>query len=113
MALTQVTVLPHPALCPQGRVFEARAGRKLIDALLEEGIALEHACEKVGACATCHVYVRAGAAALAPPDDEEEDQLDEAWGLQADSRLSCCVKLRGEALTVELPRYTKNHARER
>lgn len=110
---THITVLPHPDLCPHGLSFDARPGRKLVDALLEHGIAIEHACEKVGACATCHVHLRAGAEHVAPADDEEEDQLDDAWGLDAQSRLSCCVKVKGPALTVELPRYTKNHARER
>ena len=109
---TAVTVLPHPELCPQGAAFEARAGRKLVDVLLEHGIAIEHACEKVCACATCHVHVRSGAEHLAAADDEEEDQLDDAWGLDAQSRLACCVKLGGPAVVIELPRYTKNHARE-
>jgi 2Fe-2S ferredoxin len=112
VALTRVTVQPHPDLCPDGASFDAPAGRKLIDALLDHGIALEHACEKVGACATCHVHLVEGADAVKPADDEEEDQLDQAWGLRADSRLSCCVRLKGAALTVALPRYTKNHARE-
>lgn len=111
--LTHVQVLPHPDLCPNGTEFDAKRNRKLIDALLEHGIALEHACEKVCACATCHVYIRQGAEHLAPADEEEEDQLDDAWGLDADSRLSCCVRLKGPALVVELPMYTKNHARER
>jgi ferredoxin, 2Fe-2S len=109
---TTVRVLPHPDLCPEGAAFSARSGRKLADALLEHGIAIEHACEKVCACATCHVHIRDGAEHLAAADDEEEDQLDEAWGLDAQSRLACCVKLAGPALVVELPRYTKNHARE-
>ncbi len=109
---TRVTVLPHADLCPQGAEFDARQGRKLVDALLEHGITIEHACEKVGACATCHVHLRAGAEAITPADEEEEDQLDAAWGLDAQSRLACCVKLKGLALVVELPRYTKNHARE-
>jgi 2Fe-2S ferredoxin len=113
MNTTHVTVLPHAELCPQGLSFDARQGKKLVDELLAQGIAIEHACEKVGACATCHVYVREGATALAAADDEEEDQLDDAWGLQACSRLSCCVKVKGDALTIELPRYTKNHAREK
>jgi 2Fe-2S ferredoxin len=112
VALTHVTVQPHPDLCPDGASFDAPSGRKLIDALLDHGIALEHACEKVCACATCHVYIVDGAQAVKPADDEEEDQLDKAWGLQANSRLSCCVRLKGPALTVALPRYTKNHARE-
>ena len=112
-ATTPITVLPHPQLCPQGLQFEARRGRKLVDELLAHGVAIEHACEKVGACATCHVHLRVGAEAVHPADDEEEDQLDEAWGLDAQSRLSCCVKVRGPALVIELPRYTKNHAREK
>ena len=110
---TRITVLPHPDLCPDGLTFDAPPGRKLVDVMLEHGIAIEHACEKVCACATCHVHLRTGAEFIAPPDDEEEDQLDDAWGLDAQSRLSCCVKVKGPALTVELPRYTKNHARER
>ena len=110
---TEVTVLPHPDLCPQGLVFQARQGRKLVDELLASGVAIEHACEKVCACATCHVHVRSGAEFLAPPDDDEEDQLDDAWGLDAQSRLSCCVKVKGTALVIALPLYTKNHAREK
>jgi molecular chaperone HscA len=110
---SEVTVLPHPDLCPEGLSFSARRGRKLVDELLAAGIAIEHACEKVGACATCHGHVRSGAEFLAPSDDEEEDQLDDAWGLDAQSRLSCCVRVNGPALVIALPLYTKNHARER
>lgn len=111
--LTQVTVLPHPDLCPQGLMFQARQGRKLVDELLAQGIAIEHACEKVCACATCHVHVRSGAEFIAAADDEEEDQLDDAWGIDGQSRLSCCVKVKGPALVIALPLYTKNHAREK
>lgn len=111
--LTHIRVLPHPDLCPEGKVFEARPGRKLVDAMLDNGIEIEHACEKVGACATCHVHVREGAQFVAPADDEEEDQLDDAWGLDAQSRLSCCLKVKGPELVIELPKFTRNHARER
>ena len=75
--------------------------------------AIEHACEKVCACATCHVHVRSGAEFLAETDDEEEDQLDDAWGLDAQSRLSCFIKVKGASLVIELPLYTKNQAREK
>lgn len=110
---TRVTVLPHPELCPGGLSFDARRGRKLVDELLRHGVAIEHACEKVCACATCHVYVREGADSIAAADEDEEDQLDDAWGLQTASRLSCCVKVAGPELVIELPRYTKNLAREK
>ena len=42
----------------------------------------------------------------------EEDLLDAAWGLEANSRLSCQVKLGKENITIEIPKYTINHARE-
>jgi 2Fe-2S ferredoxin len=111
--LTRVRVLPHPDLCPQGADFEARQGRKLVDALLDHGIAIEHACEKVCACATCHVHLRAGGDVVKAADDLEEDQLGAAWGLDAQSRLACCVRLSGADVVVELPLHTRNHARER
>lgn len=110
---TRVTVLPHPQLCPQGLQFEARAGRKLVDELLGHGIAIEHACEKVCACSTCHVHLREGAQLVRAADDQEEDQLSDAWGLDGQSRLSCCVRIRGPALVIELPRFSRNHAREK
>jgi 2Fe-2S ferredoxin len=110
---TSVRVLPHPELCPDGLAFEARAGRKLVDELLAHGIAIEHACEKVCACSTCHVHLREGSSFVAPADEDEEDQLGDAWGLDAQSRLACCVKVAGPALVVELPRHTRNHAREK
>ena len=109
---TRVRVLPHAELCPDGLSFDGRPGRKLIDELLAHGVALEHACEKVCACATCHVHLREGGQAVSPADEQEEDQLDAAWGVDAQSRLACCVKLRGTGLVVELPRFTRNHARE-
>jgi len=108
-----ITVLPHPALCPQGKRFEARQGSFLCDALLHAGIGLEHACEKSCACASCHVIIRDGYDALAAPSEDEEDQLDRAWGVAPGSRLACQVVVRGADLTVELPRYSLNLASER
>jgi len=110
--MSRVTVLPHPQLCPTGTSFEATAGTTVCDALLAHDIAIEHACEKVAACATCHIYVRQGGSSVNVPDDDEEDQLDDAWGLEAASRLACCVRLGNADLTIELPMHTRNLARE-
>lgn len=107
-----VQVLPHPLLCPGGMDFEARRGASLCKEMLRAGLAIEHACDMVAACATCHVHVREGSASLAEADDEENDQLDNAWGLDAQSRLACCVRLGDTDLVVEFPRHTRNHARE-
>jgi 2Fe-2S ferredoxin len=38
--------------------------------------------------------------------------LDKAWGLTASSRLSCQLNPVATDLTIELPKYTINHARE-
>lgn len=108
---TRITVLPHAELCPDGLTFDAAPGNTLVDELLMNGIEIEHACDRVCACATCHVHLRQGAEDVNPVDDDEDEQLSDAWGLDADSRLSCCVKVGGPELVVELPRYSKNHAR--
>ncbi len=107
-----IRILPHAELCPQGDTIEAPEGMSICEALLENGIAIEHACEMSAACTTCHVVVKAGFNSLGEIDEIEEDLLDKAWGLQPTSRLSCQAFLAGEDVTLEIPRYTINHARE-
>ena len=53
-----IKVLPHPEYCPEGRDIEASPGASICEALLENGIPIEHACEMSCACTTCHVVVR-------------------------------------------------------
>ena len=105
-------MLPHPQLCPKGAEIEARQGVSICDVLLANGIEIEHACEKSCACTTCHVVVRAGVESLAEATEDEEDMLDKAWGLEAQSRLSCQAIVADADLTIEIPKYTINHARE-
>lgn len=107
-----IRVLPHVELCPEGTQFQAPAGATLCEALLSNGIGIEHACDMSCACTTCHVVVREGFATLEDPEEAEEDLLDRAWGLEPQSRLSCQVVLSTQPLTVEIPRYTINHAKE-
>lgn len=110
--MSKIIVLPHAELCPEGAVLEAEEGASLCETLLDNDIAIEHACEMSCACTTCHVVVREGYNSLNALSDDEEDLLDTAWGLEATSRLSCQVKVGSEDLTVEIPKYTINHARE-
>ena len=110
--MTQLIVLPSAEHCPDGAVIEAEAGVSICDALLEHGIEIEHACEKSCACTTCHVIVREGFQSLEAAEEDEEDLLDKAWGLEAFSRLSCQALVRDVPLTIEIPRYTINHASE-
>lgn len=107
-----ITVLPHAQLCPAGASLQVASGVTICDALLENDIAIEHACEKSCACTTCHVIVRQGFTSLTGSEEEEDDLLDKAWGLTSLSRLSCQAVVAGADLTVEIPKYTINHARE-
>ena len=110
--MTRLTVLPHETLCPEGKTIEATPGASICDTLLDNGIEIEHACEKSCACTTCHVIVREGYDALEPPTEKEDDLLDKAWGLELTSRLSCQARVRDEPLTIEIPRYTLNQVSE-
>ena len=108
-----ITILPHAEYCPQGTTVTAPSGTSICEALLEHHIAIEHACDQVCACTTCHVIVRAGGRSLSAIEEGEEDLLDRAWGLEPDSRLSCQAILGQQDVTVEIPKYTINHAREK
>ncbi len=111
--MPQIVVLPHVELCPDGAVIDSIPGKSVCDTLLENGIEIEHACEKSCACTTCHVIVREGFDALVPSEEGEDDLLDKAWGLEPTSRLSCQALVpQSEDLVVEIPRYSINHAKE-
>ena len=107
-----IKILPHVEYCPQGAEIMAPAGTSICEALLDNKINIEHACDMSAACTTCHVIVREGLASLNQPEEEEDDLLDRAWGLEPNSRLSCQAILAQVNVTVEIPRYTINHAKE-
>lgn len=110
--MTTIKVLPNQEYCPNGATFSAQPGTSICEALLENGIPIEHACEMSCACTTCHVIVREGFASLNEQDETEEDLLDRAWGLEPNSRLSCQAIVSRQDLVIEIPKYTVNHAKE-
>lgn len=110
--MPHIKVLPHPEIAPDGKEFDVAKGDNLCRSLLANGVDIEHACEMSRACTTCHVIVREGFNSLEPSSEDEDDLLDRAWGLTPVSRLSCQVEVGDKDLTVELPRYTINYARE-
>ncbi len=107
-----ITILPNEEYCPGGAVVQADRGTSICEALLEHAIPIEHACEMSCACTTCHVVVRKGYGSLGEPDESEEDLLDRAWGLEPTSRLSCQAILSDQDVTIEIPKYSINHAKE-
>jgi len=110
--MPKIIVLPHEELCPDGDLLDANPGDTICDTLLNNNIDIEHACDKVCACTTCHVIIKEGYAPLPPSDDLEDDMLDKAWGLTPKSRLSCQSIIQNDDLTIEIPKYTINLAKE-
>jgi 2Fe-2S ferredoxin len=95
-----------PADLPLGR--DGRPG-SILDIALGNGIDLDHACGGVLACSTCHVIVREGLASCNEASEAEEDMLDKAPGLEANSRLGCqCVPDGSHDVVVEIPSWNRN-----
>jgi ferredoxin, 2Fe-2S len=99
-----------PARIPYGHDGEPGS---LLDIGLAHGVAIEHACGGVCACATCHVIVRSGGESCGEPSESEEDQLDRAYGVTPHSRLACqCVPDGSADVVVEIPAWNRNAVRE-
>ena len=79
--------------------------------MLDNGIAIEHACDMSCACTTCHVIVREG---FASGRDGRDGRGPARSRLQpaAQLALGCQAILAQQDLVVEIPKYTINHARE-
>jgi len=85
----------------------------LLDIALAHGVDIDHACGGACACSTCHVIIRQGYGACKPAEEDEEDQLDQAYGLTTRSRLACqCVPDGSADVVVEIPRWNRNLVRE-
>jgi len=92
---------------------KAAEGQSLLEAAVDAGINIEHACGGVCACSTCHVYVESGMEDLSEPEEDEEDRVEEAPGLQANSRLSCQCEIRGKGpIVVRVPAWNRNAVKE-
>jgi 2Fe-2S ferredoxin len=89
-------------------------GESILEAALDHGINIEHACGGVCACSTCHVYLEAGEELFNEAEDDELDRVDEAPGVQINSRLSCqCVlQKEGGPVTVTVPSWNRNAVKE-
>ena len=110
--MPKIIIKPHSEICSKGAVIEAEKGSSLCEAMLDNKINIEHACELSCACTTCHCIVREGFESLEEPSEIEEDMLDKAWGLEPQSRLSCQIYPGKKDLVVELPKYTVNQVSE-
>jgi len=85
----------------------------ILDIAMGYHMGLDHACGGVCACSTCHVIVHEGSESCNEATDAEFDQLDEAAGVTAKSRLGCqCVPDGSKDVIVEIPEWNRNFAKE-
>ena len=79
---------------------------------LDYGVAA--VCGGMCACATCHVYVDPEWLTKLPPaHSDEKDLLRDLSTYRENSRLSCQAILGQQDVTVEIPKYSINHAKEK
>jgi ferredoxin len=93
------------------QVTKGSIGENIMRIAHQYGIELEGACEGVCACSTCHVILESTVYDKLPePSENEEDMLDQAFGLKATSRLGCQVVVTAEldGMRVQLPAATRN-----
>jgi 2Fe-2S ferredoxin len=102
----EVRVEVDPDELPYGR--DGLPG-SILDVALAHDVDIDHACGGVCACSTCHVILRAGEGSCGEASEDEEDQLDNAPGLELTSRLACqCVPDGTADVVVEIPGWNRN-----
>ncbi|HEY0293329.1 MAG TPA: 2Fe-2S iron-sulfur cluster-binding protein [Hansschlegelia sp.] len=91
----------------EARTVEAAAGSSVMEAAIRNDIpGIDADCGGACSCATCHVYVAENwLEKVGPPQPMEEDMLDFAFDVRANSRLSCQIRVTPEldGLTVTTP----------
>ncbi|MBI5910388.1 MAG: 2Fe-2S iron-sulfur cluster binding domain-containing protein [Betaproteobacteria bacterium] len=76
------------------REVDVAPGSTVLEAAKAHDLPLAGTCGGSMVCATCHVMIEAeDRAKLPPPSEDEENTLDLAFGVTADSRLGCQIKL--------------------
>ena len=93
---------PHGPKSKGPVTVECKPGESILDAAEECGARVGHACGGNLACSTCHVYVQQGLDSLPEISDKENDIMDKAFDVRADSRLGCQARCSDQDLVVEI-----------
>jgi 2Fe-2S ferredoxin len=100
--------MPKVRFEPEGIEIEVPIGTSILEASNKAHAQVGSACGGVCACSTCHVYVKQGMEALPPPSDREEDIMDKAFDVKANSRLGCQSKIQKDVtVVVEISRESR------
>ena len=81
---------------------EVAAKTTILEAAEECGARVGHACGGNLACSTCHVWVHQGIDSLPEVTDKENDIMDKAFDVRAESRLGCQARLGDDDVVVEI-----------
>jgi ferredoxin, 2Fe-2S len=91
----------------QGKSIDVPEGTSILEAAKKAHAQVGYACGGVCACSTCHVYVKTGGQSLTKQKDREEDILDKAFDVRANSRLGCQSRIGKEDVEVEISRESR------
>jgi 2Fe-2S ferredoxin len=104
--MPKITYIEHDGAV---HTVEAEIGATVMETALKHGITgIVAECGGSCTCATCMVYVdEAWMGKVGERSEEEEDQLDTAFDVRPNSRLSCQIKITEEldGLIVRTPAY--------
>ena len=81
---------------------EVAPGTSILEAAEECHARVGHACGGNLACSTCHVWVHEGQGSLPEVTDKENDIMDKAFDVRAESRLGCQARVADEDVVVEI-----------
>jgi len=104
--MPKITFIEH-----DGTVHEtvAELDASVMETALRNGVSsIVAECGGGCTCATCHVYIdEAWMERVGPPSPEEDAELDAAFDVRANSRLSCQIKVTEalDGLIVRTPSY--------
>ncbi|KAK8886467.1 hypothetical protein M9Y10_041930 [Tritrichomonas musculus] len=92
------------------KVVQGNKGESLLHIAEKNGIRIPAACEGMGACGTCQVYVNKGMDLLTEITDKENDTLDFAIDVQDNSRLACQAVITSDEGEIEalIPKQSRN-----
>jgi 2Fe-2S ferredoxin len=101
--------VPKVRFEPDGIEIEVPVGTSILEASNKAHSQVGSACGGVCACSTCHVYVKQGLDDLTEAKDREEDILDKAFDVKANSRLGCQSRIESEdaVIVVEISRESR------
>jgi ferredoxin len=94
--------MPTVTILPANVSAEVPAGELLLEAGEKAGVEMEAGCFNCS-CGTCVVEVVSGMENLEAPTPEELDVLDQ-WNRDSEKfRLTCCVRVKGGAVSIRPP----------